>query len=774
MPPTEIIYDPHLYLLSHLLKGMGVNPTDNVFCSTGPGGGIDPTCKKGEGGRGFTRTDVPDASISNPLYDPDREDELLDWSGQGKQAKYFNADDIEFKTLKRDGQLQKISTSKVISIQDTVNPNIVNQYRDKIAEISSAPDFEDAPAVVKMGNEYVIVDGNHRAIALKDAGKDEMWAVVIDPNRPKTAATSKNKGDTSKVQDQIKELEFRLRSARGQGERVRLRREIRDLKDELTVNVFCSTGPGGGIDPTCSKGSGEKVVRESKHSFQAQFEHEGVKYNLAITRGQDSFEEVGDRAKWDIEFLAGKGDRLESKGSTGVAGSSALGAMRKIGSLIDSWVADEKPYRFGFNAAPNETGRVRLYERLAKALAEKHGYTVSRVDAGTVSFSLRKAPATNAFCPTGPGGGIDPTCSPGGKGKSKGKRILPYSITKDRPWLNDEEKADYNRLFKRQQELFKKQKAGTASASELAESTETKRKLNEYSKLARERETAVGGGGNEKVKKEKVKIKKGQIELVDKKKVKKEKEEAKPKVPGSEIVDSEIVTREQLSRLSNMDFSFSNKEKMEAWLNTYAKDHGPIAAHGMSKAEDSKRIIIDGVEFIYSKDVPLKKVARTLAAISDPNIPPSIWDVNKRIIMSTQRNDADAMWAVRYNKPDFRSLATGGDGQIVVYNGEYLDSGSFYHEAGHNLATREWGSTHPDTISRYGQAQRAEKPVSNYGSNSSAEDFAEAVKLYVSPWSKKRFKKEFPLKHSALEEIIKGQDQSILNREANRGKSTSG
>jgi Mlc titration factor MtfA (ptsG expression regulator) len=74
------------------------------------------------------------------------------------------------------------------------------------------------------------------------------------------------------------------------------------------------------------------------------------------------------------------------------------------------------------------------------------------------------------------------------------------------------------------------------------------------------------------------------------------------------------------------------------------------------------------------------------------------------------------------------------------------------HEAGHNLATRIWGSTEPDKNSEYGVAQQREPAVSDYGSKSSSEDFAEAVKMYSK--DPESLKQNFPLKFAALRKII--------------------
>ena len=90
---------------------------------------------------------------------------------------------------------------------------------------------------------------------------------------------------------------------------------------------------------------------------------------------------------------------------------------------------------------------------------------------------------------------------------------------------------------------------------------------------------------------------------------------------------------------------------------------------------------------------------------------------------------------------------------MVVYNTD-LSVSTFSHEAGHNLAKKTWGNTAPSrhNLTDYANAQKAEKPVSSYGSNSSAEDFAEACKMFVT--SQGNLFGKFPKKFRALNKLL--------------------
>ena len=72
--------------------------------------------------------------------------------------------------------------------------------------------------------------------------------------------------------------------------------------------------------------------------------------------------------------------------------------------------------------------------------------------------------------------------------------------------------------------------------------------------------------------------------------------------------------------------------------------------------------------------------------------------------------------------------ADGTTGAITVWNGGEGYRPSLGHEAGHLLAYKKWGSYVPPG---YKEIWQAEGGVSEYGSTSPTEDFAEAMQHYV-------------------------------------------
>lgn len=168
---------------------------------------------------------------------------------------------------------------------------------------------------------------------------------------------------------------------------------------------------------------------------------------------------------------------------------------------------------------------------------------------------------------------------------------------------------------------------------------------------------------------------------------------------------------------------------LEKWMMDNMTNH-PVTfmEHGMAKNEVFTLVEFDGKK-IYFTDI--KVAAKSLDELVQGNIPKSMWDSFDHITFSTQKNKFDPYWAKKYKDPNFKSLATGGNGGVCVYNNSPIKVGSLNHELGHNLASKKWGVSSPPPTSSYGLAQKAEGAVSNYAKCSPAEDFAEACRMYA-------------------------------------------
>jgi hypothetical protein len=195
-------------------------------------------------------------------------------------------------------------------------------------------------------------------------------------------------------------------------------------------------------------------------------------------------------------------------------------------------------------------------------------------------------------------------------------------------------------------------------------------------------------------------------------------------------------------------------EHVVKYLDKHGKDSGLVLVHGMSSAAQMHHVDVDGLKFHYELDAVSKMaVAETLVSVARDRLPHALYSAQSDVYHTSQRNKDDPMWARVYNDPDFKSAATGGNGTVCVYNGHGMSVDILAHEAGHNLATREWGSVNPDPTSDYGKAQAHGKPVSSYGANSSAEDFAEAVRMRV--FAPRTLQADHPAKFRAVDALFK-------------------
>jgi hypothetical protein len=191
------------------------------------------------------------------------------------------------------------------------------------------------------------------------------------------------------------------------------------------------------------------------------------------------------------------------------------------------------------------------------------------------------------------------------------------------------------------------------------------------------------------------------------------------------------------------------------------KDHSvltaPLAVHGMATPDVMRRVTWRGLDLFYTDGV-IKPVAETLKKLVETTaskVPDRLLGATKVIYHTTQANKFDAYWQSVY-KNFTRSHATGGDGSIAVYNNGSLSLGNFTHEAGHNLATKIYGSADPTTRAQAEFVKAIasnELPVSEYAKNSPAEDFAEASRLYVEDPA--IMKRDFPMRYAVIERIMK-------------------
>lgn len=182
------------------------------------------------------------------------------------------------------------------------------------------------------------------------------------------------------------------------------------------------------------------------------------------------------------------------------------------------------------------------------------------------------------------------------------------------------------------------------------------------------------------------------------------------------------------------------------------------AFHGMPQATTLRGVAFGNQEIYFEDADRVKSFLITLyrAHNDGQQLPPTLVDATKRLIFTSQTNKDDDYWRRVYTNFT-ASRATGGDGDIVVYGNKLLPVDAYAHEMGHNLANRLYGSTRPDTQSRYMAAMQGEAPVSEYAKNGPSEDFAEAVARYVT--DRVNFATNHPQRYAVIDQIMRSGDE---------------
>jgi hypothetical protein len=220
------------------------------------------------------------------------------------------------------------------------------------------------------------------------------------------------------------------------------------LHPALVGNVFCRTGPGGGIDPSCSPHEQlaaryeeqEKGIHSAHDAEEklTQREHRQEDKEITADRRKEDRQTAKERDGEDRQYererdrhrarIASKEDRRQA-GELATAPATEHVAIKakyeerfkklfyKHQAEEDARAREVADYRLSQDvktaqrrreedtrrAALRDTGRLSRLDQRAKAVDDlwaRHGEEEA------------KLPAANAFCPTGPGGKVDDSCPP--------------------------------------------------------------------------------------------------------------------------------------------------------------------------------------------------------------------------------------------------------------------------------------------------------------------------------------------------------------------------
>lgn len=185
---------------------------------------------------------------------------------------------------------------------------------------------------------------------------------------------------------------------------------LRPVRREV-LNVFCATGPGGGVDPTCGKGDWSVPLFHSTSKWNV----DSIKSNgFNVAPGT-----FGEGVYFSLKEHAGAATGTNAKDAATI--KVRVDVKRPL--EMDLRGADESKWKGYAEWMAITKGDTRAAGRQALLDA---GYDAVSVKFGTTEYRLILDPSkikivdmtANVFCPTGEGGGVDPTCSPGEGGST--------------------------------------------------------------------------------------------------------------------------------------------------------------------------------------------------------------------------------------------------------------------------------------------------------------------------------------------------------------------
>ena len=113
-----------------------------------------------------------------------------------------------------------------------------------------------------------------------------------------------------------------------------------------------------------------KIAANNAFTWQATFEVDGEKYQFVA-----DLDDTDDEGSWGVTFWDMSISGTFTRGSTritGKMGTKALPVFSGVASAFKKFIKQRKPDNFFFSA--EEPSRVKLYNRLAKMLAQKFNY----------------------------------------------------------------------------------------------------------------------------------------------------------------------------------------------------------------------------------------------------------------------------------------------------------------------------------------------------------------------------------------------------------------
>lgn len=209
--------------------------------------------------------------------------------------------------------------------------------------------------------------------------------------------------------------------------------------------------------------------------------------------------------------------------------------------------------------------------------------------------------------------------------------------------------------------------------------------------------------------------------------------------------------------------------KVSTSFNKYSYDAKEYKLDSKTKA--AHIVNYNGLKIVKPLNEEINKQVFSYKYVEDTfnTIPKILTENIKEIQLLDYSSTLDKYWTKNYGMKNFKSYASGGNGYIYIYANAYLGitrnkrilRSTLIHESAHNLDVkissqkkRFSNSTEWLTIMSKDLNKDHGRYCSEYAksSNSSVEDFAEAVTQYVI--NKDKFTKEYPNRSNKIQKLF--------------------
>lgn len=189
------------------------------------------------------------------------------------------------------------------------------------------------------------------------------------------------------------------------------------------------------------------------------------------------------------------------------------------------------------------------------------------------------------------------------------------------------------------------------------------------------------------------------------------------------------------------DVETQNKLVSE-WLKENISAETTLVGNPASGIEhDAYTVVIDGVP-VYIDEINDAAVALARELLTGAELP----DVLKPLLVGIQIVPEQA-------RIFENTIAQNSEGFVTIFGDRIVDIGVIAHELGHEYSLYQWQQLIPPEGSDYLAAvESGEPPVSEYASGYIAEDFPEALALYVT--DPEKLKAIAPLRYEAIKKLM--------------------